>query len=127
MLAEAARRGLYDALHEADLLAFLPARAEAFDLIAAADVLNYLGDLGPALAGIAAALRPGGIVAFSIERGEGSTLRPGRGLRYRHAPSAVRGLLAGAGLVPRAEEETVLRQEKGRPVTGVIFAAAKPA
>lgn len=127
MLAEAARRGLYDVLHEADLLAFLPSRAGAFDLIAAADVLNYLGDLGPALAGIAAALRPGGVAAFSIERGEEAPYALGEGLRYRHAPAAVRGLLAAAGLTPRAEEETVLRQEKGRPVAGVIFAAAKPA
>ena len=50
-------RGIYGALHEADLLAFLPTRRATYDVIAAADVLNYLGDLAPALAAIRAACR----------------------------------------------------------------------
>ncbi|MFC7608698.1 class I SAM-dependent methyltransferase [Teichococcus aestuarii] len=77
MLAEAARQGCYAALHEADLLDFLPRHPAAWDLIAAADVLNYLGDLGPALAALRAALRPGGLALFSVELAEGR--RAGRG------------------------------------------------
>jgi len=122
MLAEAAKRGLYDTLEEADLLAFLPRHAGRFDLVAAADVLNYLGDLGPALRGIAAALAPGGIAAFSIEAGEAAPFALGPGMRYRHDPAHVAALAAEAGLVPLAREETVLREEKGAPVPGVLFA-----
>jgi predicted TPR repeat methyltransferase len=122
MLAEAAKRGIYDTLEEADLLAWLPRHAGRFDLVAAADVLNYLGDLGPALHGIAAALAPGGIAAFSIETGEGVPFALGPGLRYRHDPAHVAALAAAAGFEVAAREDTVLREEKGMPVRGVLFA-----
>jgi len=122
MLAEAAKRGIYDALHEADLLTWLPTRRAAFDIVAAADVLNYLGDLAPALAAIATALRPQGLAAFSIERGEGGApYALGSGLRYRHDPGHVEALARSAGLTLLAREETVLREEKGVPVAGVLF------
>lgn len=121
MLAEARRRGIYDALEEADLLDWLPRRRAAFDLIAAADVLNYLGDLAPALAGIAGALAPGGIAAFSIEAGAAAPFALGEGMRYRHAPAHVAQLAEAAGLGEVARREVVLREEKGVPVPGVLF------
>ena len=121
MLAEAAKRGIYDTLEEADLLAWLPRQKGRFDLVAA-DVLNYLGDLGPALHAIAAALTPGGVAAFSIEAGADAPFALGPGMRYRHDPAHVAALAQAAGLVPLAREETVLREEKGVPVAGVLFA-----
>jgi len=121
MLAEAAKRGIYDALHEADLLAWLPTRRGGFDLVAAADVLNYLGDLAPALTAIAAALRPGGLAAFSIEKGADAPYALGNGLRYRHDPAHVEALARAGGLTLLAREETALREEKGVPVAGVLF------
>ena len=102
MLAEAARTGCYDELRQADLLDVLPARRGAHDLVAAADVLNYLGDLGAALAGIAAALAPGGVAALSFEVGDVAPYALGEGMRFRHHPDHVLGLVeasrtAGAG------------------------------
>lgn len=121
MLAEASRRGLYDALEEADLLAWLPRRKAGFELVVAADVLNYLGELGPALSSIAGALVPGGHAAFSIEAGEGAPFALGPGLRYRHDPLHVAQLAARAGLTEMARQEAVLREERGEPVKGVLF------
>jgi predicted TPR repeat methyltransferase len=121
MLAEARRRRVYDALEEADLLAWLPRHRAAFDLVAAADVLNYLGELAPALHGIAGALAPGGLAAFSIEAGEGAPFALGPGLRYRHDPAHVAALAAGAGFAELARQAVVLREEKGAPVAGVLF------
>ncbi|MCS6891115.1 MAG: tetratricopeptide repeat protein [Rhodovarius sp.] len=125
MLEQARARGIYDALHEADLLAFLPRRRAAFDVIAAADVLNYLGELAPALAAMRRALRPGGRAGFSIEAAlPGETDRPfrlGEGLRYRHQPRYVAELAKGAGFTVLAEQPCILRQEKGSPVAGVLF------
>lgn len=122
MLAEAGRRGLYDVLEEADLLNWLPRHAARFELVAAADVLNYLGDLGPALRGIAGALAPGGVAAFSIEAGAGAPFALGAGMRYRHDPAHVVALARAAGLVEIARRDSVLREEKGLPVEGVLFA-----
>lgn len=122
MLAEAARQGCYAALHEADLLDFLPRHPAAFDLIAAADVLNYLGDLAPALAALRGALRPEGLALFSVELGEGEGgYALGPGLRYRHALPALRALCAGVGLAAVAERRDVLRLEQGSPVQGALM------
>lgn len=121
MLAEARQRGTYDALEEADLLDWLPRHPARFDLIAAADVLNYLGDLGPALRAIAGGLAPGGVAAFSVEAGEGAAFALGPGLRYRHDAAHVAALAEAAGFAVLAREDAVLREERGAPVPGVLF------
>jgi predicted TPR repeat methyltransferase len=122
MLAAARERGIYDTLDEADLLEWLPRHRARFDLIVAADVLNYLGDLTPALAAIAAALTEGGVAAFSIEAGEGAPFALGAGMRYRHDPAHVAAIVKGAGFNELAREAAKLREEKGAPVAGVLFA-----
>jgi predicted TPR repeat methyltransferase len=45
----------------------------------------------------------------------------GTGLRYRHDPEHVARLAAASGLAEIARQETVLREEKGTPVHGVLF------
>lgn len=125
MLDAARARGCYDALHEADLLDFLPRCAGRFGLVAAADVLNYLGDLSGVLPAVAAALAPGGWTGFSLERGEDAPGAPpavlGPGLRFRHNAAALRELAAASGLAVVAEQAAVLRQEQGRPVDGTLW------
>jgi predicted TPR repeat methyltransferase len=121
MLAAARERGIYDTLDEADLLEWLPRHRARFDLIVAADVLNYLGDLAPALAAIAGALAAGGVAAFSIEAGEGAPFALGPGMRYRHDPAHIGALASRAGLAEIARETATLREEKGAPVAGALF------
>ncbi|MFL1463611.1 methyltransferase domain-containing protein [Roseococcus sp. DSY-14] len=122
MLARARATGHYDALHEGDLLEFLPRRAAAFDAVAAADVLNYLGDLAPAFAAIRAALKGGGVAAWSLEKGEAPVALHG-GLRFRHAPAHAAALAEAAGLRVTAQQEAALRTEKGEEVAGVLMRA----
>lgn len=120
MLAMARARGIYHTLHEADLLEFLPRRPAAWDLIAAADVLNYLGDLAPAFAAIALALKPGGAAIFSLEAGA-ADVALGEGLRFRHNADHAAALAGAAGLKLAARQAAVLRTEKGQDVAGVLF------
>jgi predicted TPR repeat methyltransferase len=121
MLAEAGRRSLYQALHQADLLDFLPAHPASYGLVAAVDVLNYLGDLAPVLRAMATALAPGGVAAFSVEARAGAPFVLGEGMRYRHDPAHVALLAAAVGLAVVAQRSAVLRQEKGAPVAGALF------
>jgi predicted TPR repeat methyltransferase len=121
MLAAARARGMYDALHEADLLDFLPRHPGRFDLIAAADVLNYLGGLRLALQGIAGALAAGGHAAFSIETGATADYTLGQGLRYRHDADRVASWAEAAGLTEEARSPAVLRREQGEEVMGMLF------
>jgi predicted TPR repeat methyltransferase len=125
MLEQARGRGLYDALHEADLLAFLPKRPGAFDIVAAADVLNYLGKLAPAFAALHAALKPGGVAVLSLEAGEAPAALH-EGLRFRHNAEHAAALAEAAGLRVEAREAATLRQEKGRDVAGILLKLRKP-
>lgn len=125
MLDAARERGRYAALHEADMLAFLPTRPAAFDLIAAIDALNYLGDLTPVFAGIAGSLRPGGHVAISVEVASGTPVALAPTLRYRHDPDYVAAVAAVVGLVLVAQRAATLRCERGNPVAGALLVFAQ--
>lgn len=131
MLARAAERGLYDGLHAAELTAFSLSHVGAYDLIVAADVLCYFGDLTAVLAAARGALRPTGVLAFSVERWE----RPESGRayvlqthgRYAHNESAVYAGLTAAGFELLLVEITTLRLESGKPVEGLIVLARRSA
>ncbi|ODT77783.1 MAG: hypothetical protein ABS76_26130 [Pelagibacterium sp. SCN 64-44] len=128
MIAETARKGIYDSLQKAELVAALNARRADADLMTAADVLIYCGALQPVLAALVPALKPGGLVAFSLETHDGAEavfLRPS--LRYAHGISATRDALVVAGLEVLRFETAVLRFDRGAPITGMLVVARKPA
>lgn len=127
MIAETARKGIYDQLHKAELVAALTARRAAADLVTAADVFIYCGALQPVLAALVSALRPGGLAAFSLEAHDGEEalfLRPS--LRYAHGVEATRDALAVAGLEILRFELAVLRFDRGAPVKGLLVVARRP-
>jgi len=128
MIAETARKGIYDRLQKAELVAALNARRSDLDLVTAADVFIYCGALEPVLAALVPALKPGGLAAFSLEAHEGEEavfLRPS--LRYAHGVAATRAALAGAGLDIVRFETAVLRFDRGAPVSGLLILAQRPA
>lgn len=127
MIAETARKGIYDSLAKAELVATLNARRADVDLVTAADVLIYCGALQPVLTALMPAMRPGGLVAFSLEAHEGEEalfLRPS--LRYAHGIRATREALVVAGLEVLRFETAVLRFDRGAPITGILVVARKP-
>jgi predicted TPR repeat methyltransferase len=127
MLDEARALGLYDDLAEADLTAALASRPGAYDVVTAADVLVYIGDLAPALAAAASALRAGGLLAFTVEQtGEDGYHLTAAG-RYEHAPSFVREAAAAAGLTEVSVGEVTLRMEQSHPVSGLVWVLCKGA
>src|SRR5207245_6254227 len=67
MLERARARGCYDELVCEELTAYVRRCEERFDLITAADVFCYFGDLTAVFAATAALLRPGGRFIFSVE------------------------------------------------------------
>jgi predicted TPR repeat methyltransferase len=68
MLAIAEQKHLYDELIESDILAFLQSQPEeTYELIVAADVLVYSGDLAAIIAAVSRVLKLKGIVAFNLE------------------------------------------------------------
>lgn len=136
MLAKASAKGIYELLGEADLS--LPAERSGLfgdglaggraDLVAAADVLMYLGSLDNAFVLAAALAAPGALFAFSVEEAEdrqGFELAPS--LRYRHSEAYIRQALAAAGFEARQVERSVIRMDSGKPVHGILFVAERRA
>ncbi len=122
MITKARERGCYDDLEVAEIEAMLRRHMETFDLIVAADVFPYVGDIQDILNAARRSLRPGGLVAFSTEasdRGSGYELRD----TNRYAHSAV--YLSEAGKKAEFDEvafrESVLRHNRGKPVKGYLF------
>ena len=125
MLAEARRKGVYDRLVKGDLLAFL-AGADPAGLVTATDVLNYTGPLPPVLAAVHRVLEPGGLFGFSLEVHDGPEpviLRSS--LRYAHNGLAAIVACGAAGFEVVTERDTVIRQDRGTPVAGLLVVARR--
>jgi predicted TPR repeat methyltransferase len=125
MLAKAAERNVYAQLVQADIVDFLREHPTAFDLVMAADVLIYLGDLAGLFEALAGALRPGGYFAFSVEvAANGWTVLPSG--RFAHADAYVRDL-AASGFEVLEHEVTMLRREGAGTASGGLYVMRRKA
>lgn len=131
MIEKARVRALYDELSVGDVVATVAAAPEAWDLLVAADVLVYLGNLTALFEGAAKALRPAGRFAATVERLEGKAAGTGYALgpsrRYAHTEAYLRETAAAAGLTVLLMEPCSPRREKGVGVPGLLFIMEKPA
>ncbi|MFZ6757627.1 tetratricopeptide repeat protein [Undibacterium sp. Ji50W] len=125
MLAKARNTGLYDSLHCADITSFLlTATAADYDLIVAADVFVYIGDLQQVFAEVSRVLRHGGLFAFSAEAADtvgktaGETanfcLRPSH--RYAHAAHYLQLLAQQHGFIIMETQQEFARRDHGEDI-----------
>lgn len=128
MLDKARARGVYDALEMAELTAYMTAHPGAFDVVVSADTLVYFGELDGAFHAAARTLRPGGLLAFTVEKAlrpsaEGHVLNPHG--RYSHHEEHVRRALAQAGFTVSSLQPGHLRLENKAPVDGLVVVARR--
>lgn len=135
MLTKAAEKQVYDHLAQADL-SLSPEASGLFegeamhraDLITAADVLMYLGDLETAFALISALAAPDAMLAFSVEdsgQPEAFVLRDS--MRYAHGDAYVAALCSTNGFDIVATQKTIIRKDGGNSIHGILFIAARAA
>ncbi len=128
MLAQARARNVYDELARRELTEYLRDSPGAFDVIVSADTLVYFGPLEAVAAAAASALRPGGVLVFTVEElsdngdDAGYSLSPNG--RYCHSPGYLERVLADAGLQPEVVPAE-LRLEAGEPVAGLVVRAIR--
>ena len=123
MVAKAERKGLYDKLHVGDMLALppLPQDGRAFDLVIAADAVIYLGDLAPLFVQVGGRLAPGGLFAFTTQKGDDEAeFALGAECRYSHGRPYLERLAAAHGFAVARMDETVCRREGGRDVACLV-------
>lgn len=126
MVALAEERGSHDELATGELLTWLQAATGDYDLVIACDVLIYFGELAPVLQAAAQRLRPGGRLAFTLERHAGSDWALTDSGRYAHSAPHVRELAEEVGLDVEHLEQEVLRHEYGEEVVGLSVVLAAP-
>jgi predicted TPR repeat methyltransferase len=127
MIEKAKARAVYDQLEVGELVETLNKVRGAFDLLVAADVLIYTGDLSPTFEAATKALRPGGLFAFTLEAGGGERyhLQP-KTLRFTHAEPYLHRLASIHGFVEELFELRVLRVQSGEPVAGHLVVLRWP-
>lgn len=123
MLQKAAEKQVYDDLLKSDVNEF-EVKPGSVDLVIAADVFVYVGDLDRAFAAIATSLAVDGLFVFSVENHESSDepiLQPS--LRYTHSQAYVERLLSTHGLALISLARETIRLDRGEPLQGLIVVA----
>jgi predicted TPR repeat methyltransferase len=135
MIAQARRRGCYDELVCEEISFFIDRSADRFDVVTAADVFCYFGDLTACFCSVARLLQADGYFIFSVEdlasvqhgEVERDTHETAFALlehgRYAHGSSHVATALAAAGLQSVSTRTEILRSERGAPVVGLVVVA----
>lgn len=131
MLGEARAKNIYDALETRSLTGFLEAAAAvSIDLLLAADVLVYVGNLASVFRLAHRALRQGGLFAFTLQKAaDDRDLVAGfhiaADLRYSHHRSYVETLARQQGFTICVLEEASSRREAGANVPGLVVVLEK--
>jgi predicted TPR repeat methyltransferase len=117
MVTRAEAKAIYDALRAEALLTYLA--DQRADLVLAADVLVYIGDLAPVFAAVAGALPPDGLFAFTVQKGADGILL-GEDLRYAHSPDRLRLWAIENGFEVVTLDDCATRLDRGVPVAGFV-------
>ncbi len=119
MVEHARTRDVYDTVTQADLGEYLAGTDATFDMVAAADVLIYVGDLDPVFAGVRRVLTANGLFGFTVEKGADDvtyTLAPS--LTYHHGEAYVRTLADRHGFTVLDLVEDTVREDQGKAIPG---------
>jgi len=131
MVEIAHEKGLYDTLYVADAVDYLEDNDdEPFDIIAATDVLPYLGALEPLFEAAAKNATPNALFCFSsetlpTEEFEGRPYTVGGFQRFAHQLDYVRQALSTAGFETIEAGDIIVRHEQGLPIAGHLYIARK--
>ncbi len=126
MLERARARNLYRTLVHCDLSDYLTSCVQHYELVVAADVFIYVGDLAAVFKAIWQVLVPDGQFAFTLEvcaGSEGFSLLPSS--RFAHSRAYVLALAQAHGFAVLAWLTQPIRQEQERPIPGHFVLLAK--
>ena len=127
MLNIARTRAIYDQLIEIDLFDYLQSHPREFDVVSAADVLTYIGDLSDFFSQAAVALKPGGWVVVAVEAHEmDDDFRLNPSGRFSHRQDYLQRVMAGSGFDVAHFAHDVMRHECGKPVATWVAVGALP-
>jgi len=120
MLDQARQLGIYRELIHADIGSFLESLQEHADLVVAADVFIYVGDLAGTFRSVRRILTPEGRFAFTVELPEGAEdLQLLPSLRYGHSEAYIRKLAETSGFTVDDIFRAPIRYDQAQPIEGM--------
>jgi predicted TPR repeat methyltransferase len=120
MLEQARARGVYRRLVQTDLVTYLRTTDQLYDLMLAADVFIYIGDLASVFRGAASVMDGGGIFCFSAEMPDNNDdfgLKSSS--RYGQSEAYLRGLAERHGFDVVRLLRQPLREDQQKPINGL--------
>jgi len=124
MIEQTRIKGIYQELVVGDVLEFMNNKQDAsYDVIAAADVFIYVGELKSVFSEAKRLLSSGGVFAFSIEDAadESSDYVLNDTGRYSHTKKYIHELQLKHDFIERACSSIQIRNENGKPVNGYLY------
>jgi predicted TPR repeat methyltransferase len=95
--------------------------ADTYDLVAAADVFIYVGELDAVFSAVRRVLTPAGTFAFSVEDSAQEPVAIRSSGRFAHSQSYVAGLAAAHGFFILEDRPIPIRKEYNIPIGGRLF------
>lgn len=126
MLEHAKSKELYDFLEKRNIVDFCQENPNGFDLAVLADVVCYFGSLENLLRSVNVSLADGGGVFLTVEKSDleqDYVLRPSG--RFAHSEGYLEKMLSLTGFEKKRMTFSVLREENGKEVEGIIVFAQK--
>ena len=125
MISVAEKKAIYDQCYVSEINEFLDDCRENFDLVIAADVLVYFGDLAPLFSRVSKRLNQGAFFVFSTESypDESYSLLPTG--RFAHSVTYIRSLAEKNDFNIIGLSPVDLRKEDTKPIKGDIFILRK--
>ena len=125
MLAVAKEKNLYNELKKDDIVHFLQNTPYSYDLILAADVFTYLGDLKDIFTACFKKTREKGVFLFSVEEAVGNQFELKDTGRFGHSSRYIQELCQKSGWSILDSHLSKLRQDKGEWIKGYLFILQK--
>ncbi len=122
MVEKAREKHVYDSLHVGDIIDYMHSSGAQFDLIVAADVFPYIGNLEMVFKACTGVLKPNGLFVFSVEAipDDQPYLLRSSG-RYAHSAGYINRVGSALHFAVISQEQAVLRKENGVPVNGYLY------
>lgn len=124
MIAKASLRNIYQDLMVTDVVTYVKSTMDKFDLVLAADVVVYMGDLAELFKEVHRLLNDVGLFSFNIEKQtaiETGDYHLRATARYSHSKTYIEKLAASNGFEILVADEIVPRIQEGKPLAGYLF------
>ena len=125
MIEHARKKGIYDKLVQKELIDFLQEDTKFYDLIIAADVLPYFGDLDPLFQHISAHLTQDQYFLFTTEINDENPWQLESSARFSHQPAYVKELTQQNGLTIIKQEKIPARIQNQVPLEVILYVVKK--